>query len=163
VDFSIEQTLAGSPDAVEDVLLDPAFVDARAALPKLGSPELLENTRDGTTAHQRIRFRFIGDLSSAVTKVVDPNRLTWVDDATYDLDAHRAEHTIVPDSYADRLSASYVATVEAESQGARRTLVGTLKVRMPLVGGRVEGAIVSGLRDYAQAEAALLDDWLARR
>ncbi len=160
--FTIEQVLSGSPRTVEDVLLDPAFVAARATLPKLSDPELLECTRDGAHAHQRIRFRFTEHLSGAVTAVVDPERLTWVDDATYDLAAHIAEHRIEPDHYADRLASSYRATFTADGDGSRRVLDGTVKVRMPLVGGKVERVIVSGLTEYAAAEATLINEWLAR-
>jgi hypothetical protein len=162
MDFTIEQRLAGSPHAVIDTLLDPAFAVARAALPKLGGAELLDLHRDGKTAHQRVRMRFTGDLAPAVTAVIDPERLTWVDDAEYDLEAHEARHTIEPDHYADRLSCSYTATVTPADTGSRRVLRGVLRVRMPLVGGRVERAIVSGLGDYAGAEAELLDTWVAR-
>lgn len=160
--FTIEQTLSGVPAAVQSVLLDPAFVQARAVLPKLGDPELLDSTSDGTRAEQRIRYRFVAELSSAVTAVIDPEKITWVDDATYDLVGLTAEHRILPDNYADRLRCTYRATLTAEGAAARRTLEGDLKVRMPLVGGRVERAIVDGLRDYAVAEAGLLDEWLTR-
>lgn len=160
--FTIEQALSGSPRAVEDVLLDPAFVTARAALPKLSDPELLEWTRDGDHAHQRIRFRFTEHISGAVAAVVDPERLTWVDDATFDLAAHIAEHRIVPDHYADRLASSYRATITADGAISRRVLTGSVKVRMPLVGGKVERVIVSGLTEYAEAEATLINEWLAR-
>jgi hypothetical protein len=162
MDFTIEQQLAGAPTAVVDVLLDPSFVAARAALPKLGGAELLELSRDDSRAHQRVRLRFTGELSPAVTAVIDRERLTWVDDAVYDLGARRAQHTIEPDFYADRLSCSYDASIAAAGSGSRRILRGTLRVRMPLVGSRVERAIVSGLRDYAAAETGLLDSWLAR-
>jgi hypothetical protein len=162
VQFTIEQQLAGTPTAIETVLLDAAFVEARASLPKLGDSELLENTRDGDHAHQRIRLRFTGDLAPAVTAVIDPKRLTWVDDASYDLIAHSSEHRIVPDHYADRLSCTYRATLDAAAGGTRRVLSGSMKVRMLLVGGKVEGAIVSGLREHAAAETALIDEWLRR-
>jgi uncharacterized protein DUF2505 len=162
VQFTIEQMLAGPPGAVEAVLLDPSFVEARASLPKLGDPELLENTREGAHAHQRIRLRFMGDLSAAVTAIIDPARLTWVDDATYDLAAHRSEHRVVPDHYADRLACSYRADLDVAAAGTRRVLSGSVKVRMLLVGGKVEGAIVSGLREHAVAETVLIDDWLRR-
>lgn len=161
MDFTIEQRLTGSPDAVQDVLLDPAFVAARVDLPKLGGATLLRGERDGTRARQQIHLRFTGDLAPAVTAVIDRDRLTWVDDATYDLTNHVAEHRVVPDHYADRLSFVYTATITADGDGSRRTLRGTVKVRMILVGGKVEGAIVSGLREYAAAEAALIDEWLA--
>jgi hypothetical protein len=162
MDFVIEQRLPGSPDAVERVLLDVAFVEARASLPSLGDPELLESSVDGERARQRIRFRFTGHLSSAVTAVIDADKLTWVDDATYDLAAHTAEHRVLPEHYADRLRCTYQASISADGDGARRTLDGSLKVRMILVGGKVEGAIVSGLREYAAAEAELLTTWLRR-
>jgi len=162
VQFTIEQQMAGTPKQVEAILLDPAFVDARASLPKLGDPELLENTLAGDHAHQRIRLRFTGDLAPAVTAVVDPARLTWVDDATYDLATHSSEHRIVPDHYAERLACTYRATLDAEGGGTRRVLSGTVKVRMLLVGGKVEGAIVSGFREHAVAETALIDEWLRR-
>jgi hypothetical protein len=120
--FTIEQQLAGEPAAVEAALFDPAFITARAGLPKLGDAELLESSRV----------------------------------------AHVAEHRVVPDHYADRLQCSYRATIEPVPGGSRRVLAGTVKVRMPLVGGRVERAIGSGLAEHAAAEAALLDEWLAR-
>jgi uncharacterized protein DUF2505 len=162
MNFRIEQQLKGTPEDVQSVLFDPDFVAARSNLPKLGDAELLESTRDRDTGHQRIRLRFTAPLSSAVTAVIDPARLTWVDDATYDLTAHTAEHQILPDNYADRLACSYRAVLTAVDGQTRRSLDGEVKVRMPLVGGKVERAIVSGLEEHAAAEAALIDDYLAR-
>lgn len=158
----MEQALTGAPAAVESVLLDPAFVSARAGLPKLGEPEHLECTVDAGHAHQHIRLRFTAPLSGAVTAIIDPKRLTWVDDATYDLVAHTTEHRVIPDNYADRLECRYRASIEPTVGGSRRTLTGIVKVRMMLVGGKVEGAIVSGLREHAEAEAGLINEWLAR-
>ena len=162
MNFHIEQQLNGSPDDVQSVLFDPEFVAARSNLPKLGDAELLESARDGAAGHQRIRLHFTAPLSSAVTAVIDPSRLTWVDHATYDLAAHTAEHRIVPDHYADRLACGYRAVLSGVDGRTQRTLDGEVKVRMPLVGGKVERAIVSGLEEHAAAEAALIDDYLAR-
>ena len=160
MDFMIEQRLQAAPAVVQDALLDPAFVAARADLPKIGGAELLEVERDTTTARLRVRMRFTGALAPAVTAVVDPSRLTWVDVATFDLAAFRADHQIEPDHYADRLSCTYASDLADLGTGTLRTLRGSVKVRMLLVGGRVEGAIVSGLRDHAAAEAELLDAWI---
>lgn len=162
VDFRIEQRIAGPVDAVAQAFVDARFVAATAGLPKVGGAELLDQQRDGDRVRQRIRYRFTGELSSAVTRVVDRDRLTWVDEAEHDLTTFRSEHRIVPDHYADRLHAGYATQLEPDGDGARtRTLVtGTLTVRMPLVGGRVERAIVSGLEEHAAAEAELLGHWL---
>ena len=162
MEFELEQRLRGVPDDVLEVLLDREFLAARGALPKLGSAELLELTRDDTTARVRVRMHFSGQLSSAVTAVVDPSKLTWVDDATFVLAARGARHEILPDHYADRLSSSYDDVLHDDAGSTRRVLTGQLKVRAPLVGGRVERAIVSGLQEYAEAEGDLVNQWLSR-
>ena len=159
VQFEIEQSLRTSRDRAQELLLDPEFLRARSTLPKLGGAEVLELDRDGTTARLRVHMRFVGDLSSAVSAVVDPARLSWVDDATFVLAEYSGRHTIVPDHYADRLTAAYDDVLTPDGPSATlRVLRGELKVRVPLVGGRVERAIVSGLREYAAAEAGLLNE-----
>ncbi len=162
MNFRIDQRIPAPLAAVEAALLDRDFIAATAELPKLGAPELLENERDGDHAHQRIRYRFTAELSGAVTRVVDPGKLTWIDDARYDLTNHTSRHRILPDNYADRLQASYDVTLEPLGDSARRLITGELKVHVPLVGGRVERAIADGLEEHANAEAELLGDWIAR-
>ena len=65
--FRIEQRLPGPLEAVEEALLDPGFLERLAALPKLGHPQLLDRRVDGDLVHQRVRYVFAGELSSAVT------------------------------------------------------------------------------------------------
>jgi hypothetical protein len=161
VRFSVQQDLAGTPAEVLDVLADPGFVPELGALPKVGTPELLEHRVEGSRLHQRVRYRFTGDLSPAVTRVLDPSRLVWVDDTTWDLDAATASFRIVPDHYANRLRCSGRQRVVARGDGARRTVEGDLTVSYPLVGRAVERAILSGLEDHLDAEAALLARRLA--
>jgi hypothetical protein len=159
--FRIEQQIRGPLGAIERALFDPAFIAATAALPKIGGTELLTQQRDGDRIHQRTRYRFTGDLSPAVTAVIDRDRLTWVDDAHHDLSTHVGHHRIEPDHYADRLQATYDVRLEPMAQETHRVATGELTVRVPLVGGRVERAIVSGLEEHAAAEAEQLALWIA--
>lgn len=160
MNFRIDQRIAASLNDVETALLDREFVAATAELPKLGAPELLELQRDGDHVRQRIRYRFTAELSGAVTRVVDPNKLTWVDDARYDLTTHTSRHRILPDNYGDRLHAAYDVALESLGNSTRRVATGELTVHVPIVGGRVERAIVSGLEEHAAAEADLLTSWI---
>lgn len=162
MNFRIEARIHAAMKAVAQALVDPRFIAATAELPKIGGAELLDQRHDGDRVRQRIRYRFTGDLSSAVTRVVDRDRLTWVDEADHDLASQRSDHRIVPDSYGDRLQASYVVLIDPDTDGhnSRMVVTGTVKVRVPLVGGRVERAIVSGLEEHAHAEAELLGRWL---
>ncbi|HET7488924.1 MAG TPA: DUF2505 family protein [Acidimicrobiales bacterium] len=158
--FRVEQRFAAALAQVEAALLDPAFLARLADLPDLGSPELLGHDGDGDLVRMRVRYRFTGALSPAVTAVVDPDRLTWVEETAYDRRAHRGEHTIVPDHYAGRLSSSYVTQLEMAAGVTLRVADGELRVRFPLVAGRVERAIVAGLHTHAEREGEALARWL---
>jgi hypothetical protein len=161
MDFTIEVPLAHPPAAAQDALLDPEFIRTTANLPKVGGAELLECTRDEHTARLRVRYKFNAPLSRAVTAVIDPDNLTWVDDATVDLAAFRSEHQLLPDHYADRLEAHYTTVLTPDGDGARWTLRGALDVHAALVGGKVAHVIVDGLREAALAKGVLLDEWLS--
>jgi hypothetical protein len=163
VRFSLDQDLAGTVEEVLAVLSDPGFVPELGALPKVGRPELLEHRVADGTLHQRVRYRFTGALSPAVTRVVDPARLVWVDDTTYDLGAGTATFRILPEHYANRLRCSGRYRFRSTGGGCRRSIEGDLTVSYPLVGRAVERAILSGLEEHLGAEADLIGRWLARR
>src|SRR3954451_17615194 len=160
MDFSLTQDIPAAVDAVDAALVDPELLALMGELPKLGSATVLSQSRDGEVVHQQVRYLFQAELSSAVTRVVDPKKLTWVEDSTCDLAAHQTTCVIKPDNYADRLSGSYEARLEARDGGTRRLLTGRIKVKFPLVGSKVEKAIVSGLSENADAQAIILAEYL---
>jgi hypothetical protein len=163
VRFQIDQRFKGALADVEDAYVDPAFIALRAGLPKIGGAELLGQQVDGDIVRQRIHYVFTAPLSGAVRAVIDPDRLTWVEESTVDRAAHRTEWRIVPDHYKERLKASGVSTLTADGDGTRRLTTGTVEVPMPLVGGRVERAIVEGLQEYGVAEAAAVERFLTEQ
>ncbi|HUF32738.1 MAG TPA: DUF2505 domain-containing protein [Acidimicrobiales bacterium] len=154
--FELEQQLPGSVEAVLGVLVDPDFVPRLEALPRLGQPELLEHHADDGEVRQRVRHRFVGDLPGPVTAVLDPARLTWVEEVTYDLGRATASFLIVPDHYADRLTCHGSYVLAPVGAGTCRRVSGELKVRYPLVGRTVERAILSGIEEHLAGEATLI-------
>ena len=161
--FRIEQRLRGSADAVQDVFVDPAFLVELSGLPKVGGAELVDARHDGHLLHRRIRYRFTGELSPAARAVIHPERLTWIEESTLDRQHHRTTWRIVPDHYPDRITcAGTFVLLEADPGRTTRVADADLKVHLALLGGRVEQAIVSGLRDHAAAEERLVNQWLER-
>jgi hypothetical protein len=163
VDFTLRQEIPAPVDAVEAALVDPDFLARMGELPKLGSAEVVGCARDGSVVSLQVRYLFQADLPGAVTRFVDPARLSWVEDSTCDLAAHRTQCVIKPDYYANLLSGSYDATVAEDGAGSVRTVTGSLKVHVPLVGGKAEKAIVGGLEENAAAQTTILTDWIAHR
>ena len=164
--FRLEQRFDAEPEAVEATYLDPGIFTAMSDLPNVGRPELVEQVGEGDAVRQRVRYRFTGHLAPGAAKVVDPKKLSWVQETTAWPGSLEAAFEIHPDHYADRLSCAGVVTIEPIGDGDRRACrvtTGTLKVRFPLVGGRVERAILDGLREAAAAEAIVVQGWLERR
>lgn len=151
--FRFEQRIPAPPDAVVGVLLDPGFLDDLDDLPRLGRPRLLDQRSEGDLVHRRVRHTFTGDVPPAARRVVDPSRLSWVETSTVERRAHRAEWSVRADHYPRLLRASGTWRMEADGEkGSRRVIEGEVRVGMPLVGAKVEAAIVDGFREYADAE-----------
>jgi hypothetical protein len=164
VRFRIEQHYTGPLDDVVAVFADPDFYRACTGLPKLSPPGLLSLHRDGVRVSLELRQRYVGELPAAATAVIDPARLTWVQRLELDLSARTATTVLVPDHYADRFSCQARYSFVADGDSATlRELTGDVKVRVLLVGGKVESALVDGLRDYAEAEAGIVASRLAPR
>lgn len=160
--FRVEQLVPGSVPDVLGAFTDPEFLACLGQLAKVGDPEVLDRVQEGDTVRQRVRYRFTGDLSPAVTRVVDRTKLVWIDEHVYDLAAGRASFRIVPEHYADRLRCGGTEVFTADGDVTRREVDAELRVRWPIVGGLVERAIASGLRDHLAEEADLVSGWLSR-
>jgi hypothetical protein len=161
VKFFIEQRFRAPLVAVEDAYCSPELLATLAILPKVGGAELLDQQTDGDRVIQRVRYRFTGELSSAVTAVVDPSRLSWVEESELDRTTHVTTWHIVPDHYANRLTCSGTFRLSSKRNETLRQAEAEIKVRFPLVGGRVERAIVSGLEEHAAAEQEAVQAFLA--
>ena len=162
--FQNEQRIAGPADAVARLYTEPRFYEVLGELPKLGRPEVLERREVGQVVHLAVRFRFTGNLSPAVTAVIDPAKLTWVEESVHDVTGCTVTFRMNPDHYADRLRSSGSVRYESDGDGLTRRLTeGELAVKVPLLlgGGRtagvVEQAIVSGLRDHFAAEVGVVE------
>ena len=158
MDFSVEQTYAATPDAVARAYATAELYAELDGLGKLGELEVLDRQVDRSVVRLAVRYRFVGNLAPAVTAVLDPRRLTWVEHSTHDLAERTVTFRLVPDHYRDRLtSEARGAVVPGRRSGSVRSITGTLKVRALLVASTVERAIVSGLREHLVAEAPVVD------
>lgn len=158
----LDQVFAAGGDAVARAYASPALYERLVGLPKLSTPEVLDHRVDGTTVRLQIRYRFVGDLSPAVTAVVDPARLSWVEHSEHDLVARRVRYRLAPDHYADRLQSSGACAITDRTNGGSvRTVTGSLKVKALIVGAAVERAVVSGLKEHLAEEVARVDEFVA--
>jgi hypothetical protein len=169
VRFTADQHFPGlDPDVVARAFADPALYADYPAGPKLAAPEVVGHEVGGgrddpQVIDLRLRYRFIGDLSTTVRAVVDPARLSWVEQSRHELARRTASFVLQPDHYADRLRCSGTVEVRPDGDGTRRVVTGDLKVRVALVAGTVERTIVADLEAHLRDEVAIVEAFLRDR
>jgi hypothetical protein len=159
--FHLDQIFRAPAEDVARVYTEPAFYELLGHLPKLGRPQVLDRQEDGDVVRLQVRYHFTGDLSPAVKRVLDPDRLSWVEHSTHDLARREVEFRLVPDHYGDKLRSSGRYRFEEQGDVTRRVAEGEVAVRVPIVGGSVERAIVSGLREHLSEETKVVERFLA--
>lgn len=159
--FQLELRYAADPDAVARAYADPALYDAFAGLPRAERPQVLDHRSIGDTVELRVRWKLSAPLSAAARAVIDPDRLTWVEESRHDLANRRVGFVMVPDHYTDRFSCTGSYRFEPDATGTARVIEGEVRVRAPLVARAVEGAIVSGLEDQLRSEVPIVESFLS--
>ncbi len=163
VRFDAEQRFNAAPDRVMALYTDASYYEGLPELAKVGRPKLVSRTGDEQLVTLRIHYRFTADLPSAAHAVIDADKLTWIEETVFDVAGLTTRSRLVPDHYPDRLTASassVLAPDPGNEGGTVRKVRGELKVRVAFVGGKVERAIVDGLRDHLAAEAAHMNQRL---
>lgn len=150
--------------SAETVMRCYASEDLYAQLPdfeRVSRPTFLDRTASGDRIVVRVRYRFTAPLPAAALAIIDPANLTWIEETTYDASNLTAGIRLLPDHYASKMQASATSRFTDTAGGSRREISGQLKVKVLLVGGQVEKAIVDGLTDYFAEEAAAVSRILA--
>jgi hypothetical protein len=162
--FTITQHFTGAtPRQVVAAYIDPAMYPTLVGLTKIGTPEIVDRDANDDSVDLTLRMRFIAPVNAAVRRVVDPAKISWLQHEHYDLDALTAAVVFEPENYADRFSGSggsQFTADPADPTSTIRTITGDVRIRVMLVGGQVEGALVSGLKEHFAEEQPLVQRWL---
>lgn len=162
--FRLEQHFPSPVEDVEDAFVDPDLFSHLHEEADLGRPELLDRVDEGDLVRLRVRYAFTGELGPPLSSLVEPARITWVEESTLDRRTHRTEFHIVADHYPDRLRCSGTVELRPEGDGGSvRVAEGKLEVKIPLVGGKVERAVVDSLVEQAATQAVVVSAWLVSR
>jgi hypothetical protein len=164
VKFSIGQNVAVAPDVAVAAYANPAFYENRAPSGDISLVEVVSHEDKGTQARLEVRYQFTGSVSSAVRAVIDPAKMSWVTRTEIDKAQRRTTFTVLPDYYPDRLDCRGTFTFAEPASGPHATMItiaGDLSVHVFLVGRTVEQIIVTGLRNYLEAEISTLPTFTA--
>ncbi|MGH2694449.1 MAG: DUF2505 domain-containing protein [Actinomycetota bacterium] len=164
MDFEITHSFPAPPGDVAAVLLDRRFQDSLAEVSTaLSAREVLsqEERGDGTVI-RRVRCVLGVDLGAAKTFIGD-SEPAWVEEARWNPGAMAWTWEIEPEVGGQLLTASGTVELDGGPEETARTVLGDVRVKVPLYGGRVEGLIVEHLEGAYDEEAHRIEQWLRSR
>ena len=143
------------------VLADPDYLRARLA--EVGGPdsELLEHNRDGDDVRYRLRFALDKDVLPPLVQTLVGGRLLIerTEALRPDRDGYRGTVEVaVPGA---PVHADGTMDLRPAAEGSEFTVHADLSVRVPLVGGRIEGSVAGQVRDLLAMETEFTRKWLA--
>lgn len=157
--FQAEHRFVGTVDAVIDVLGDPEFHRA-LELPDLAPPEVLKAEANGDGTKLVLRYVYTGSIDPMVKRFIGVGDLTWRQEIDLDRSTGTGALRFAADADPKKLRGEADLVFEATADGCRRRVDGELKVAIPVVGGMAERAIVPGIVERLDLEAAALNQRL---
>jgi hypothetical protein len=162
VQFEREHEFAGTVEQVATLMSDPGF-QGMLDLPDLARPDVVAHAVDGPSHRLTLRYEYIGQLDPIAQKVVGGRTLTWVQDLRIDVATGAGTLGFTADGVGGRADGTASVTITATGDGScRRRIAGDFRIRIPLVGGKAERAIVPGLERRLDVEATEVAAELAR-
>jgi hypothetical protein len=161
--LSAHHHFAATPEEVASAMVAPELVVQLVEVTDVGSVEVIDHGADEHTRWISARLTYNGSLDPIAARVLGSAQPTWVQ--TYRLAATgRTGHLdITPDHHGSLLQCHADIKLEPATVGTDRALRGELAVRVPLLGGRAERALMPAILARIDAEAVLLDRWLTSR
>ena len=161
--FEVSHPFDASPEAVAQTMLDPTFQATLTDIGDLHDRTVLseEPAGDGGLV-RRVRCVLALEITGIAKSILGDADPAWVQEERWDAERRHCEWTIHPEVAAEMLSASGTIEIEGSEDKATRNVVGEVKVRVPLYGGKVEGWIVKGVSKAYDEEAERVAAWLER-
>jgi hypothetical protein len=160
VDFSVSHFFDAGPDEVASALLDEGFQASLDGISALAERKVLSQETNGDRVVRRVRCVLDIDISGPAKRFIGNGDPAWVEVGTWHPEEMAWRWIIEPEVAGELLAAEGVTRLSPDGQGTRRDVSGSVRVRVPIYGGRVEGWIVDGIERAYDEEAERLVDWL---
>ncbi len=141
----VESILPVSPERAWDIFESDAFRDRLATQTGLRS-ELLESRQDGDVEVRILRFTSGTPLPAMMAKVLGSPSLSYRQTNRFDRGASRLDWQVEIPGLEKRVRVGGRTTITPHPDGCRRVVDGTIEVKLPLVGARIENHVADVFR-----------------
>ena len=139
------------PATVWNVFASQIFMDRLREVTQI-TQTVLERREEGGLVIERIGNVSAKELPSIMSRALGSRTLTYEQTNRFDPATNRLEWAVQLPVMSNKVDIRGVTTAVVKGSGCVRTVDGVCNVRVPLVGGRIEKAIVSEFtKSYARA------------
>jgi len=142
VKLHIESVFPASPSTVWDTFNDPVFEKRLEEQSGIQYKMLSEATENGIEV-RKLQCIAKKELPKVIAKTLGADRLSYTQVNRLDRSKDRLEWEVIPMAMADKVVAKGITTMVFKDGRSYRVVNGEITVKIPLVGGAIEKAIVS--------------------
>lgn len=163
MDFEITHHLSHPVDEVASAILDEGYQRSLSDVESLKEREVLSQERRANgVVLRRVRCVLDIHITGAAKSFIGTSEPAWVEESLWYPDRNQWEWVVKPEVADNLLDAHGYFSLKGDSAKTARSVHGTVKVKVPLYGGKVERWIVDGLEHAYAEEAERLQAWLDR-
>lgn len=139
--------------------------DYAAALSEVAAVdrEVLQTGSAGGLPSRTVRLTGRKPLPGAVAKLLGSSQIRYVQEERIDAAARTIHWRVTAPDLSDRFEAQGTWRIIAEGTSSVRLIEGEIRVSIPLVGGKIERAVVEELTASYDKSAAFAQRWLTER
>jgi Protein of unknown function (DUF2505) len=160
VEFELRHHFPASVPEVARAILDRDYQESLDGIGPLKSRTLLSQEEEGGTVVRKVRCVLDANFAGPAKAILGAADPAWVEESIWFPEETSWRWTIVPEVAASLISARGVMALSAAGENTTRVVSGDISVNVPFIGGKVEHAIVDGVRKVYNEEAERLADWL---
>lgn len=160
--FEIRDAFAVPPEVLLASLLDPE-IDSKLAQMTQSTREGLDETTEGDLIVRRVRYSSTNPAFANVAKLLGTDRVSYDQTLRIDMARRVVAWQMFHPAVGDRLKAEGTFRVEPHPEGSERIVEGNVEVRIPLIGGTMEGKVVEFLKKMYARGTQWRREYLARQ
>jgi hypothetical protein len=161
VKFELRDPFAVPPDVLFSSLIDPEL-DAKLAQMTQSTREHISETTEGDVIVRKVRYSSGNPAFANVAKLLGTDRVTYEQHLRIDMARMHVDWQMVHPAVGDRLKAEGSFCVVPHPEGSERVVEGVVEVRIPLIGGTMEGKVVEFIRKMYARGTQWRREYLAR-
>lgn len=130
-------------------------------LPNVSTTKPISEEDKGDKKYVKNEWCVHGQIPKIAQKIVKPEMLTFIEDSVWDRTRKTYTAKIIPHFFKKQLNARHKVEFFDNGDGrTKRILTGFIEIKIPVIGPVVELAIVSQLKDNAEADFKIGKDAL---